>query len=327
VKISIIIPVHNRKVCIQSILSQIYDQAVQGGYLKNIFLIVVDDGSTDGTKELIECNFPTVQILEGDGSLWWTGAIVKGMEYATVNLNTDYVVWMNDDISITDDLLSNLLSICTSSNYKETIVGGIVRDKTYSDWIVYSGLRCGKPIRHINDFSSSTELDVDTLAGNIVVIPKAVIDKIGMPDANKFPHHGGDYEFIRLAKENGFRVISSIQLQAVTDYKVTDFIRYMPYWMQWYLQPNKSKRREIIKGLKDIRSNQNIWLFVNIANRKLQYIPSWKYTLCYLNKLLKLFVIGLMPKRYIEPRIHDYFASWSLPAPIADAAIRQISSR
>ena len=326
-KISIIIPVHNRKVCIQSILSQIYDQAVQGGYLKNIFLIVVDDGSTDGTKELIECNFPTVQILEGDGSLWWTGAIVKGMEYATVNLNTDYVVWMNDDISITDDLLSNLLSICTSSNYKETIVGGIVRDKTYSDWIVYSGLRCGKPIRHINDFSSSTELDVDTLAGNIVVIPKAVIDKIGMPDANKFPHHGGDYEFIRLAKENGFRVISSIQLQAVTDYKVTDFIRYMPYWMQWYLQPNKSKRREIIKGLKDIKSNQNIWLFVNIANRKLQYIPSWKYTLCYLNKLLKLFVIGLMPKRYIEPRIHDYFASWSLPAPIADAAIRQISSR
>jgi glycosyltransferase involved in cell wall biosynthesis len=327
VKISIIIPVHNRKVCIQSILSQIYDQAIQGGYLKNIFLIVVDDGSTDGTKELIECNFPTVQILEGDGSLWWTGAIVKGMEYATVNLNTDYVVWMNDDISITDDLLSNLLSICTSSNYKETIVGGIVRDKTYSDWIVYSGLRCGKPIRHINDFSSSTELEVDTLAGNIVVIPKAVIDKIGMPDANKFPHHGGDYEFIRLAKENGFRVISSIQLQAVTDYKVTDFIRYMPYWMQWYLQPSKSKRREIIKGLKDIKSNQNIWLFVNIANRKLQYIPSWKYTLCYLNKLLKLFVIGLMPKRYIEPRIHDYFASWSLPAPIADAAIRQISSR
>ncbi len=326
-KISIIIPVHNRKVCIQSILSQIYDQAIQGGYLKNIFLIVVDDGSTDGTKELIECNFPTVQILEGDGSLWWTGAIVKGMEYATVNLNTDYVVWMNDDISITDDLLSNLLSICTSSNYKETIVGGIVRDKTYSDWIVYSGLRCGKPIRHINDFSSSTELEVDTLAGNIVVIPKAVIDKIGMPDANKFPHHGGDYEFIRLAKENGFRVISSIQLQAVTDYKVTDFIRYMPYWMQWYLQPSKSKRREIIKGLKDIKSNQNIWLFVNIANRKLQYIPSWKYTLCYLNKLLKLFVIGLMPKRYIEPRIHDYFASWSLPAPIADAAIRQISSR
>ncbi len=326
-KISIIIPVHNRKVCIQSILSQIYDQAIQGGYLKNIFLIVVDDGSTDGTKDLIECNFPTVQILEGDGSLWWTGAIVKGMEYATVNLNTDYVVWMNDDISITDDLLSNLLSICTSSNYKETIVGGIVRDKTYSDWIVYSGLRCGKPIRHINDFSSSTELEVDTLAGNIVVIPKAVIDKIGMPDANKFPHHGGDYEYIRLAKENGFRVISSSQLQAVTDYKVTDFIRYMPYWMQWYLQPNKSKRREIIKGLKDIKSNQNIWLFVNIANRKLHYIPGWKYTLCYLNKLLKLFVIGLMPKRYIEPRIHDYFASWSLPAPIADAAIRQISSR
>jgi len=326
-KISIVIPVHNRQVCTHNILNQIYAQLLQGKDLENISVIVVDDGSTDGTKELIQRHFPTVHLLEGDGSLWWTGAIVKGMEYAAVNLNTDYVVWMNDDISIADDLLSNLLSLCSSSKYRETIIGGIVRDKTYSEWIVYSGLRCGKPIRHINDFSSSTELDVDTLSGNIVVIPKAVIDKIGMPDANKFPHHGGDYEFIRLAKENGFRVISSIQLQAVTDYKVTDFIRYMPYWMQWYLQPSKSQRREIIKGLKDIKSNQNIWLFVNIANRKLQYIPSWKYTLCYLNKILKIFVIGLMPKRYIEPRIHDYFASWSLPAPIADAAIRQISSR
>jgi hypothetical protein len=249
------------------------------------------------------------------------------MEYAVVNLNTDYVVWLNDDISISDDFISNLLSICGSSKYKETIVGGIVRDKTYSDWIVYSGLRCGKPIRHINDFSSSPELDVDTLSGNIVVIPKAVIDKIGMPNATKFPHHGGDYEFIKLAKENGFRVISSSQLQAVTDYKVTDFIRYMPYWMQWYLQPSKSQRCEIIKGLKDIKCNQNIWLFVNIANRKLQYIPSWKYTLCYLNKLLKLFVINLMPRKYVESKIYDYFASWSIPSPIADAAIRQISSR
>lgn len=326
-KIGIIIPVHNRKACVHSILTQIYDQAIQEGYLKNIFSIVVDDNSTDGTKELIELNFPTVHLLEGNGSLWWTGAIVKGMEYATVNLNTDYVVWMNDDISLADDLLSNLLSICESSKYRETIVGGIVRDKTYSDWIVYSGLRYGKPIRHINDFSSSIEVEVDTLAGNIVVIPKAVIDKIGMPDAGKFPHHGGDYEYIKLAKKQGFRVLSSSHLQATTDYRVTDFIRYMPYWMQWYLQPSKSQRREIIKGLKNIKSNQNIWLFVNIANRNLTDIPSWKYTLCYLNKLLKLFIIDFMPRRYIEFRIYEYFARWSIPSPIADAAIRQISSR
>ncbi|MBD0389786.1 MAG: glycosyltransferase family 2 protein [Nostoc sp. C3-bin3] len=326
-KIGIIIPVHNRKVCVQSILTQLYDQAIQGSYLKNIFFIVVDDGSTDGTKELIEISFPTVHLLEGDGSLWWTGGIVKGMEYATVNINTDYVVWMNDDISIADDLISNLFSLCGSSKYRETIIGGIVRDKTYSDWIVYSGLRAGKPIRNINEFSSSAELEVDTLAGNIVVIPRAVIDQVGMPDATKFPHHGGDYEFIRLAKKNGFKVISSSKLQAITDYRVTDFIRYMPYWMQWYLQPSKSQRREIIKGLKDIKSNQNIWLFVNIANRNYQYIPKWKYTLCYLNKLLKLFIIDLMPRRFVESKIYDYFASWSIPSPIAEAAIRQISSR
>ena len=326
-KISLIIPVHNRQVYTHNILNQIYAQIFQEKDLENLSVIVVDDGSTDGTKELIKENFPTVHLLEGDGSLLWTGAIVKGMEYATVNLNTDYVVWMNDDISLADDLLSNLLSICESSEYRETIVGGIVRDKTYSDWIVYSGVRCGKPIRDINDFSSSIEVDVDTLSGNIVVIPKSVIDKIGMPDAGKFPHHGGDYEYIKLAKKQGFRVISSSHLQASADYKVTDFIRYMPYWMQWYLQPSKSQRHEIIKGLKNIKSNQNIWLFVNISNHNLKNIPSWKYTLCYLNKLLKIFIIEFMPRRYIESKIYEYFARWSIPSPIADAAMHQISSR
>lgn len=326
-KVSIIIPVHNRRACVQSILAQIYDQSLTIKDLNKIFVIVVDDGSTDGTKELIQRSFPTVHLIEGDGSLWWTGAIVKGMKYAIEKLDTDYVVWLNDDICIADDFICNILNICASSNYRETVVGGIIRDKTYSDWIVYSGLRGGKPIRHLKYFYSSPELDVDTLSGNIVVIPRAIIDQVGLPNATKFPHHGGDYEFIRLVKKHGFRVISSSRLQASSDYRITDFIRYMPYWMQWYLSPCQSRRHEIVKGLQSLKSNQNIWLFVNIANRSSQNIPQWKYTLCYLNKRLKLFVIDLMPKKYIESKIYDYFTDWSVPAEMADAVMRQKSSR
>ena len=34
--------------------------------------------------------FDHVHLIEGDGSLWWTGAIIEGMEYGVNKLNTDY---------------------------------------------------------------------------------------------------------------------------------------------------------------------------------------------------------------------------------------------
>lgn len=68
--IHIIIPVHNRLNftidCLNSLKKQdIYNQ---------FNLIVVDDGSTDGTSEYLKKNFPEVKILNGDGSLYWGGA-------------------------------------------------------------------------------------------------------------------------------------------------------------------------------------------------------------------------------------------------------------
>jgi hypothetical protein len=164
---------------------------------------------------------------------------------------------------------------------------------------------------------------MDTLAGNIIVIPRAVIDKIGMPDATKFPHNGGDYEFMRVARKNGIRIVSHSKLQAVSDFTVADLIRYMPYWMQWFLQTNPSKRRELVKGLKTLKSNQNIWLFVNIKNRDAKHIPQWKYTLCFLDKRLKLFLIDFLPPDYVKQKIYQYFSSWSVPKEIADSAMLQ----
>lgn len=326
-KISIIIPVHNRKACVQNILNQIYNQVTKAIHLAEIFVIVIDDGSTDGTKELIKNNFTFVHLLEGDGSLWWTGAIVKGMEYALKILDTDYVVWLNDDVSIAEEFVNNLVSISVADEDKKTIVGGIVRDKTYSDWIVYSGMKDGQPIHNINLFSLSKELEVVALNGNIVVIPRYVIDKVGLPDAIKFPQIGADFEFIKRANKLGFRVVSSSLLQGSTDYTVTDVIRYMPYWMQWYVQPNKARKYDVVKGLRTMKATQNIHFFVNIINPNSNNISKWRYELCYLNKLLKIFIVNFLPKTSIESRISNYLEHRGTPSEVIDAVMPQRNSR
>ncbi len=321
--VCIVIPVHNRKSYTQAILTQIDEQLTLTKTPHNLSTIVVDDGSTDGTRDVILEKFPHVHLLQGDGSLWWTGAMVKGMEYAVNVLSTDYIVWLNDDISLAETFIQNLLDLCNSSQYRKTVVGGIVRDKTYSSWVVYGCVSGGKPVRDIESYVANLELKASVLAGNIVVIPRAVIDQVGLPDAIRFPHHGGDFEYIRLVKSKGFPAVSTSKLQAFTDYSHTDLIRYMPYWMQWYLRRSKSERQAILKGLRSIRSNQNIWLFVNIQNRDRSHIPNWKYELCYFDKFLKLFLLDFLPRRKIEKKIADYFQAWNVPSEVVQLTLSQ----
>ena len=68
---------HNRKEYTHQCLLSIYKQTN-----KNFIVIVIDDGSTDGTGEMITNEFPEVILLKGDGNLWWTKAINLGIKHA-----------------------------------------------------------------------------------------------------------------------------------------------------------------------------------------------------------------------------------------------------
>jgi glycosyltransferase involved in cell wall biosynthesis len=326
--VSVVIPVRNRRDDTQRILELLCDQIANvppENSTLSIHIVVVDDGSTDGTVSLIQEAFPEVHLLEADGSLWWTGAIVKGMEYALQSFDPDYVLWLNDDMLISADFIENLIKICDSAQYEIAIVSGIVRDKTYADWIVYGGLKGGKPVSNIAAFSTSCELEVDCLCGNIVIVPRKVIEAIGLPNAQKLPHHGSDYEYVTRAKQAGFKLILSSQLQANTDFQITDFIRYMPYWMQWYLQPTLLKKLAILKGLTTRKANQNIWLIVNLhaSNRNLKQIPGWKYILCYFNKVLRLLITDFLPKSYTQKRLQAYLNRQDPPESIVASILQQ----
>ena len=90
--IYIIIPVHNRKVLTLACLENLK----ANDDLQKYHVIVVDDGSSDRTATEVKENYPEVIVLQGDGNLWWTGAIALGMEYANQQGATHFI-WLNDD--------------------------------------------------------------------------------------------------------------------------------------------------------------------------------------------------------------------------------------
>jgi GT2 family glycosyltransferase len=89
--IYIVIPVFNRinftRECLISLRGQTYT---------DYKTLVVDDGSTDDTEEIIKREFPEVKVLKGDGNLWWTGATNMGIEYALkIGHENDFILTLN----------------------------------------------------------------------------------------------------------------------------------------------------------------------------------------------------------------------------------------
>ena len=71
-------------------------------------LIVADSGSTDGSRELLEQDFPEVQTILLDGNYGFTGGYNKAFE-ALESQNYDYFVLINSDIEVDDGWLEPLL--------------------------------------------------------------------------------------------------------------------------------------------------------------------------------------------------------------------------
>ena len=98
-KIAVLIPVYNHleytKTCVKTLKDLMTEYVFTGIRLT---VVVIDDGSTDGTGEWLGKNYPGVIVLRGDGDLWWSGAVNLGARYAIETLHSDYLLLWNNDI-------------------------------------------------------------------------------------------------------------------------------------------------------------------------------------------------------------------------------------
>lgn len=214
-KVFVVIPVHNRleytKKCLASLENQSY---------KDFDVIVVNDGSTDGTSSSIKKKYPQWTVLKGNGKWWWTKSMYMGVKRALeTSRKGDFILSMNNDCYFKRNYLSQIVK--ASQQNKRAIVGSLILDAEKPKKVIDAGVKINwkrNLIYGVADkisdklkFYTDREIikDIDTLPGKGSLIPIEVFGKIGNFNYKKLPHYIADYEFFCRAKRGGFKLIVS----------------------------------------------------------------------------------------------------------------------
>lgn len=174
-------------------------------------VVVVDNGSEDGSQSQLEAARPDLTLLQTGVNLGYAGGNNAGIKYALEH-GADYVWVLNNDTLVNSNTLSALVEAACSRS-RVGIVGsvsmfcanGSVREATTSAsqrrGERYVPVSCTKPAAHSIDQIQF----VDVVAGASVLLDIRMLREIGVFD-ERFFHYFEDVELCERARKAGWAV-------------------------------------------------------------------------------------------------------------------------
>jgi GT2 family glycosyltransferase len=198
--IAVLLTCHNRHEKTLICLKSLFESKLSKDFKLDVFL--VDDESTDGTSEVVKQQFPKVNIIHGDGSLFWTGGMRLAWKTATETGDYDFYLWLNDDVILDNNALIELLECSLEAKLKDhfpAIITGSCHNSTDSEEFSYGGRTKQGPVVPNGKIQLCRYIN-----GNVVLIPSEIFKKIGnlSPD---YTHAMGDFDYGLRAIKAGFK--------------------------------------------------------------------------------------------------------------------------
>ena len=179
---------------------------VEGNHNISFSFVIVDDNSTDATKDNLECLINAgygIHCIPGDGNLFWAGGMRVGIDYALKNTSTDYYLFVNDDVvfesSVIEEMITEYVARSKANNCKAMV--GATYDNEGK--LSYGGIKyTGNGVKYESKGPDYRD-ECDTLCMNCVLIDKDTFFKCGNFD-EKYKHSLADFDYgLKISREVG----------------------------------------------------------------------------------------------------------------------------
>lgn len=164
--------------CLESLASLEYS---------NFEIVIVDNGSSDNSVNIIKEQHSNVAIIESKTNLGFTGGNNLGISFALENC-ADYVWLLNNDTVVDSEALSHLVT-AASISCNNGIIGSVIYDYVDRNRIQFAGAtinwtKAKSP--HIYTLPHNNLFEVERVNGCSMLVGNNVLKEIGLFDDNYF---------------------------------------------------------------------------------------------------------------------------------------------
>lgn len=192
---------HNRKSSAETFCESLKAQSYS-----DFVLVLVDDGSTDGTSDFVRRYPFRKEICRGNGQLWWAGGIRRGLaRLKSLGPKPDDIVLIaNDDTTFGEDFLENAVEeMCAHS--RGVMLCASVRFEETGRW-VDGGTVCYWPRFTFKHYGNDPSR-IDCASTRCIFFRFSDLSLSGTFRPSLLPQYLSDYEFTIRARRRGVRLL------------------------------------------------------------------------------------------------------------------------
>lgn len=191
--------------CLQSVL------ASTGTY--QIETIVSDNGSKDGSVEMLKSKFPQVRLLENNANLGFS----KGNNVAIKLAQGRHILLLNSDTVVQPDAFAKMIAKADSDSQ----IGALGPKILLTNGELDPSARRNFPnptnaflrlfgMKRFSNYNITgpidQEMEVEAIMGACMLVPRPVLEKVGVLD-EEFFFYGEDLDWCYRIKEAGYKIV------------------------------------------------------------------------------------------------------------------------
>ena len=196
----ILLPVHNRRA-----ITVRMAEALRSQTRPDFQLVLVDDGSVDGTADAVRAVLSSTVVIRGDGHWWWAGCLQQACDWLAAQGVPDdaMICFLNDDVDIAPDFLALAvaeLAACPATLLLARQQAALPGGETKGAGGVHADLT------RLHFAPEANPAAVNCLPTRGLFLRWGDVKRTGGFHPRLLPHYFSDYEFTLRAHRRGLRL-------------------------------------------------------------------------------------------------------------------------